>query len=96
MSQLENDFPEEIEEWLEYGTTKCVAFNKKGTLLAAGCHGGNVVVWDFETRGVARELKGHTGEVTCVKWSRNGRLILSSSLDKSIRCWVGPAYTVTL
>ena len=88
VTQLENDFPEEIEEWLDYGNTKCVAFNTRGTLLAAGCQGGRVLVWDFETRGVARELTGHTGDITHVKWSSSGRLIMSTSLDKSVRCWV--------
>lgn len=31
---LQGDFPEVIEEFLEYGVMKCIAFNRRGTLLA--------------------------------------------------------------
>lgn len=31
---LQGDFPEVIEEYLEHGTMKCIAFNRRGTLLA--------------------------------------------------------------
>lgn len=32
--------PEIIEEFLEQGTTTCIAFNRRGTLLAGGSGGG--------------------------------------------------------
>lgn len=31
---LQGDFPEVIEEYLEHGVIKCVAFNHRGSLLA--------------------------------------------------------------
>ena len=31
---LQGDFPEVIEEYLEHGCMKCIAFNRRGTLLA--------------------------------------------------------------
>jgi len=31
---LQGDFPEVIEEYLHHGVTKCIAFNRRGTLLA--------------------------------------------------------------
>ena len=31
---LQGDFPEVIEEYLEHGVMKCIAFNRRGTLLA--------------------------------------------------------------
>jgi len=31
---LQGDFPEVIEEYLEHGIMKCIAFNRRGTLLA--------------------------------------------------------------
>ncbi|KAK7351967.1 hypothetical protein VNO80_17381 [Phaseolus coccineus] len=34
---LQGDFPEVIEEYLEHGCMKCIAFNHRGTLLAAVC-----------------------------------------------------------
>lgn len=34
---LQGDFPEVIEEYLEHGVMKCIAFNRRGTLLAGKC-----------------------------------------------------------
>jgi hypothetical protein len=31
---LQGDFPETIEEFLQHGNMKCIAFNRRGTLLA--------------------------------------------------------------
>lgn len=31
---LQGDVPERIEEYLEYQVMKCIAFNRRGTLLA--------------------------------------------------------------
>jgi hypothetical protein len=31
---LQGDFPEVIEEYLQHGLMKCIAFNRRGTLLA--------------------------------------------------------------
>ena len=46
---------EVLEESLQRGRATCVAFNRRGTLLAAGTAAGVVEIWDFETRAVARE-----------------------------------------
>ncbi|XP_047338875.1 protein RBL-like [Impatiens glandulifera] len=86
---LQGDFPEVIEEYLEYGTMKCIAFNRRGTLLAAGCTDGSCIIWDFETRGVAKELrdKDCVSAITSVCWSKYGHLLLVSSTDKSLNLW---------
>ncbi|KAG2433509.1 hypothetical protein HYH02_012627 [Chlamydomonas schloesseri] len=64
-----------------------MAFNRRGTLLASGTKEGQVVIWDFDTRGVAAVLEGHNAAVTSVSWSRNGRQLLSGSEDASIILW---------
>ncbi|KAG0227251.1 hypothetical protein BGW42_003096, partial [Actinomortierella wolfii] len=87
LDPFEQDFPEVIEDTLEDGPAVIVKFNRRGTLLAAGCSDGRIVVWDFDTRGVARSLVGHVKTVTSLSWSRNGRLLLSSSLDWSCIVW---------
>ncbi|KAL5210526.1 hypothetical protein ABZP36_006149 [Zizania latifolia] len=86
---LQGDFPETIEEFLQYGNMKCIAFNRRGTLLAAGCANGTCVIWDFETRGVARELhdKDCTAPITSVTWSKCGHHLLASATDKSLTLW---------
>ncbi|XP_072974171.1 protein RBL [Typha angustifolia] len=86
---LQGDFPEVIEEYLQHGNMKCIAFNRRGTLLAAGCADGSCVIWDFETRGVAKELrdKDCIAPITSVCWSKFGRHLLASATDKSLTLW---------
>ncbi|XP_073278260.1 protein RBL-like [Primulina huaijiensis] len=86
---LQGDFPEVIEEYLEHGVMKCIAFNRRGTLLAAGCSDGSCVIWDFETRGIAKELrdKDCVAAITSVCWSKHGHCILISAADKSLTLW---------
>ncbi|KAG0201915.1 hypothetical protein BGX28_005404 [Mortierella sp. GBA30] len=87
LDPFEQDFPEVIEDTLEDGPAVTVKFNRRGTLLAAGCSDGTIVVWDFDTRGVSRSLIGHVKTVTSLSWSRNGRYLLSSSRDWSCIVW---------
>ncbi|XAR63580.1 hypothetical protein NMG60_11023567 [Bertholletia excelsa] len=86
---LQGDFPEVIEEYLEHGVMKCIAFNRRGTLLAAGCYDGSCIIWDFETRGIAKELrdKDCVAAITSVCWSKYGHRILVSAADKSLTLW---------
>ncbi|GFR40767.1 hypothetical protein Agub_g1380, partial [Astrephomene gubernaculifera] len=79
--------PEHIEEYLDHGLALCMAFNRRGTLLASGTREGQVVLWDFDTRGVASVLSGHEGPVTSVSWSRDGRYLLSGSEDQRVILW---------
>ncbi|ERM96712.1 hypothetical protein AMTRI_Chr12g235870 [Amborella trichopoda] len=86
---LQGDFPEVIEEFLQHGVMKCIAFNRRGTLLAAGCSDGSCVIWDFETRGIAKELrdKDCTSPITSISWSKYGYRLLASATDKSLTLW---------
>ncbi|CAM8949049.1 unnamed protein product [Rhodiola kirilowii] len=86
---LQGDFPEIIEEYLEHGVMKCIAFNRRGTLLAAGCADGSFVVWDFETRGIAKEFRDKecSSAITSICWSKYGSRILVSAADKSLSLW---------
>ncbi|KAK6916074.1 WD40 repeat [Dillenia turbinata] len=86
---LQGDFPEVIEEYLECGIMKCIAFNRRGTLLAAGCSDGSCIIWDFETRGIAKELRDNdcVVAITSVCWSRYGHRILVSAADRSLTLW---------
>ncbi|OAY67613.1 Protein RBL [Ananas comosus] len=70
---LQGDFPEVIEEYLEHGNMKCIAFNRRGTLLA----------------GVAKELhdKDCVAPITSVCWSKYGHQLLASATDKSLTLW---------
>ncbi len=65
----------------------CSAASDALTVYAVGTESGEVVVWDFETRVVARTFKAHGQPVTCVTWARNGRYVMSGSLDRTVVLW---------
>ncbi|KAL8656361.1 MAG: hypothetical protein Q9210_000288 [Variospora velana] len=48
---------------------------------------GTVVIFDIETNGVARKLRGHTRQVQSLSWSRDGRYLLSSAQDWKSILW---------
>lgn len=80
--------PTVVEELLEGHPARCLAFNRPGTLLATGSLSGEVVLWDFETRGAARVLSGgHSAEVLAVAWSRDGRLLASACTGSQLCLW---------
>ncbi|KAI8149001.1 WD40-repeat-containing domain protein [Fennellomyces sp. T-0311] len=83
----EQEYPQIIEETLEDGFVLNCKFNRRGTLLAAGCQNGRCLVWDFDTKGIARNLAGHIKPVASVSWSRNGRYLLSASKDWTCVVW---------
>lgn len=81
--------PEEFDGQLDCGSLAlCCSFNRSGSLLAVGCNDGRVVVWDFLTRCVAKNITAHAGHpVTSISWSRAGYKIASASLDNSMAIW---------
>jgi WD40 repeat protein len=44
-------------------------------------------VWNVDTGGKARELKGHTSNVPFVLFSSDGETVISGSDDRTIRLW---------
>ncbi|KAL0387680.1 UNVERIFIED_CONTAM: protein RBL [Sesamum radiatum] len=57
---------------------------------SAGCSDGSCVIWDFETRGIAKEFrdKDSVAAITSVCWSKNGHRILVAAADKSLTLWM--------
>jgi len=50
-------------------------------------HDGIVVIFDTETNGVARKLRGHTRQVQSLSWSTNDRYLLSAGQDWKCVLW---------
>ncbi|KAH9893034.1 beta and beta-prime subunits of DNA dependent RNA-polymerase [Xylariomycetidae sp. FL2044] len=75
---LLQDYPENITSTIRSGHTTCLRFNRKGDYLGSGRVDGTVVVWDLETVGVARKLRGHRAAITSLSWSRCGQYLLSA------------------
>jgi COMPASS component SWD1 len=75
---LLQDYPESITSTIRSGHATMLRFNRKGDYLASGRVDGTVVVWDLETMGVARKLRGHNKSITFLSWSKCGRYLLST------------------
>ncbi|OAA54458.1 WD domain-containing protein [Cordyceps fumosorosea ARSEF 2679] len=75
---LLQDYPESITGTIRSGHATFLRFNRKGDYLASGRVDGTVAVWDLETMGVARKLRGHNKSITFLSWSRCGRYLLSA------------------
>jgi WD40 repeat protein len=68
------------------GTVGAVAFSPCKSFLAYSSEDYNLVhVWD--RHGEQTRLEGHTGGVTCLQYSLDGRYLASGSDDNSIRLW---------
>ena len=87
-ADLQAPLPEVIEDKLTAPDEVLqVAFNRRGNMLAGGCRNGAVIVWDFDTHGIAQTLTGHKAPVTSVSWTRSSRRLLSSSTEGVLILW---------
>jgi len=87
---LAQDIPETLTAKLRSsGTAVCIRFSRQGNLLASGTAKGAIAIFDLETNGVARKLRGHTPgrQVQSLSWSSSGRYLLSSSIDWKCILW---------
>ncbi|RBR24969.1 uncharacterized protein FIESC28_02239 [Fusarium coffeatum] len=75
---LLQDYPENITNTIRSGHATTLRFNRQGDYLASGRVDGTVVVWDLETMGVARKLRGHNKSITFLSWSRCGQYLLTT------------------
>ena len=85
---FDQSYPEHNEGILDSGSEAVVCqFNRRGTLLAVGCNDGRIAIWDFMTRGIARQLSSHIHPVTSLSWNRSGRKLLSAATDWNVILW---------
>src|SRR5262249_20258790 len=77
------------------GTVQCLAFAPDGRTLASGSgnwsvqgEGDNTVrLWDVASRQEIRRPEGHQCALTTVGFTPDGKILVSASLDSSIRLW---------
>lgn len=48
---------------------------------------GTVVLFDVETNGLARYLRGHVRQIQSLSWSQDGRYLASASQDFKVIVW---------
>jgi WD40 repeat protein len=62
-------------------------FSSEGSLLAAGTDSGEVVIWDAAGAELVSVLRGHTGGVSRISFSRDDRYLVSTGSDGSVVVW---------
>jgi len=64
-----------------------VAISSCGRFAVGSLQPDKIRVWDLESRGAARELRGHDKPVTSLAITARGEWLASASVDKSVRLW---------
>lgn len=73
----------------------CVAFDETGTLLATGCHDGNLRIFDLQKNAQQKQITAHVqttpqqvqNPIYCVAWAPGSKQLLTTSYDRSIKLW---------
>ncbi|EER38142.1 WD40 domain-containing protein [Histoplasma capsulatum H143] len=66
---LAQDYPDALTGKLRCGHATCLRFNRKGDYLASGRVDGTIVIFDVETNGVARKLRGHSKQIQSLRFA---------------------------
>jgi WD40 repeat protein len=66
--------------------TRCVISNDFLYIVSAG-YDKTLYIWSNLAKRMLIELSGHSGEVTCVRYFKNDKLLASASGDSSVRLW---------
>lgn len=64
-----------------------VAFTDGGKAVAVGDHDGKIGLWRVADGQALGVLDGHRRGITRIDASRDGRLLLSASIDRTVRLW---------
>ena len=88
IDKLDGGLPDHIEEIIDTksGAPCSLAFNRRGTILAAGTNDGCIALIDFDTKNRVMLLQGHPqgSVVKEVCWSRDGRTLASVASNEVV------------
>jgi WD40 repeat protein len=68
-----------------YSPLSAVAFSADGRFVATAGADQVVRIWDVQTKGEVRGLRGHKDWTTCVAFGPDGRVLVSGGADKTTR-----------
>jgi WD40 repeat protein len=64
-----------------------IAFSPDGLIIAAGSENGMIVLWNAESGGLFRTIRGHSGYINSIAFSPIGRTLASASDDCTVKLW---------
>ncbi|XP_070575197.1 protein FAN-like isoform X2 [Ptychodera flava] len=64
---------------------RCLCWD--GSTVLAGTETGHLLIWDFVKVQVLNKVKGHTGALTCIDCSSDGRTVLTGGEDRKVIMW---------
>jgi energy-coupling factor transporter ATP-binding protein EcfA2 len=64
-----------------------ITINKTGNQLAVGDMKGNVRLFDLTNNKIIQSLEGQSARITDLKYSDDGKLLASGSMDGSVNIW---------
>ncbi|QDV20025.1 Serine/threonine-protein kinase PrkC [Gimesia panareensis] len=75
---------EKLAAW-KAGSGACATFDPSGKQLVIGQHDGNIVFWDRTSQTEIRRFSAHTTPVEKLKFTPDGRILLSSAFEGVIQ-----------
>lgn len=70
-----------------YTSTFQISFSPDDKLMAVGDDAGKITIWSVEDGAKQAVLKGHTQEITSLRFSEDGSRLVSGSSDGTVRFW---------
>jgi general transcriptional corepressor TUP1 len=64
---------------------RSVCFSPDGVYLATGAEDRIIRVWDIAHNQIKMKLTGHEQDIYSLDWSRDGKVIVSGSGDRTVR-----------
>lgn len=78
-----------IEFSQDWGLVTCLSFRTDGhPIMASGSLSGQIVFWNLEERKVVTQLHAHSGAVSGLQCLSNEPLMVTSSVDNSVKLWI--------
>ena len=77
---------------IDLGTPASVLrMNRDNNLVGVAADDAIIRIYDATTRKLARRFEGHTGHITDIAFSEDGRWLISAAADYTIRTWDLPS-----